>query len=364
MTSSRGLAPFAVAIVLAACSADASPSVGAPAAVPSATPSPSPPSAGPSQTGGAGPTVEASPGPLTFEQETFPVPAGSRPHDVAPATDGGVWYTAQGSGHLGWLDPDTGDVRQIPLGAGSAPHGVIVGPDGAAWVTDGGLNAIVRVDPETDEVRAYSLPASAANANLNTAAFDGDGVLWFTGQAGYYGSLDPASGRMRVFRAPRGIGPYGITATPDGDIYFSSLAGSYLGQVDTGSGEVRVIDPLTADAGLRRVWSDFSGRLWVSEWFAGQVGVYDPGDGTWREWPLPRANAQAYAVYVDESDAVWLTDFTSDAILRFDPASGDFRRFVTDDGRRADVRQLLGREGEVWGAESAADRLVVIRYSR
>ena len=31
----------------------------------------------------------------------YPVPAGSRPHDVAPARDGGVWYTAQGSGELG-----------------------------------------------------------------------------------------------------------------------------------------------------------------------------------------------------------------------------------------------------------------------
>jgi virginiamycin B lyase len=28
----------------------------------------------------------------------------------------------------------------------------------------------------------------------------------------------------------------------------------------------------------------------------------------------------------------------------------------------ANVRQLLGRPGEVWGAESAADRLIVIRY--
>jgi virginiamycin B lyase len=27
----------------------------------------------------------------------------------------------------------------------------------------------------------------------------------------------------------------------------------------------------------------------------------------------------------------------------------------------ADVRQLLGRPGEVWGAESGADRLVVVR---
>ena len=89
--------------------------------------------------------------------ETFPVPPGDHPHDVAPAADGvGVWYTGQGAGVLGLLDPESGEVERIPLGAGSAPHGVIVGPDGAAWVTDGGLNAIVRVDAETLAVDSLS----------------------------------------------------------------------------------------------------------------------------------------------------------------------------------------------------------------
>jgi len=103
---------------------------------------------------------------------------------VAPAPDGTVWYTAQRSGELGRLDPATGETHHIPLGAGSAPHGVIVGPDGAAWVTDSGLNAIVRVDPQTEAVQVFPLPDGSPNANLNTAAFDGRGVLWFTGQNG------------------------------------------------------------------------------------------------------------------------------------------------------------------------------------
>jgi streptogramin lyase len=30
--------------------------------------------------------------------------------------------------------------------------------------------------------------------NLNTAAFDASGTLWFTGQGGVYGRLDPATG--------------------------------------------------------------------------------------------------------------------------------------------------------------------------
>jgi protocatechuate 3,4-dioxygenase beta subunit len=147
--------------------------------------------------------------------QEYLVPSGSRPHDVAPAPDGSVWYTAQGSGELGRLDPNTGETRHIALGAGSAPHGVIVGPDGAPWITDGGLNAIVRVDPGTEEIQRFPLPEGSGNANLNTATFDASGVLWFTGQSGVYGHLDPELGQVEVFQAPRGRGPYGISTSPD-----------------------------------------------------------------------------------------------------------------------------------------------------
>jgi virginiamycin B lyase len=342
-------------LLLAACSAaeTLSPDVPSQRPDPTASPAVTPAASG---VGSPSPAVE----PPTFRGETYRLPGGSGPHDVAPALDGGVWYTAQASGELGWLNPRNGNVREVALGAGSAPHGVVVGPDGAPWITDSGLNAIVRVDPGTDEVTQFPLPSTAPNANLNTAAFDGDGVLWFTGQAGYYGRLDPVSGEMRVFNAPRGIGPYGITATPDGEIYYSSLAGSYLGAVDRATGDVRVIDPPTSGAGLRRAWSDSRGRIWVSEWNAGQVGRYNPANGRWKEWPLPEPGAQAYAVYVDDTDAVWLTDFTSQAIVRFDPATETFMSFPAESDP-ANVRQLLGRPGELWGAESAADQLVVIR---
>ena len=175
----------------------------------------------------------------------YPVPAGSRPHDVAPARDGGVWYTAQGSGELGWLDPKTGRTRA------AGRHG-----------------------------RA----ASSGYANLNTAVFDRRGLLWFTGQSGIYGRLDPKTGAMRVFRAPLGTGPYGITTTPKGRVFYASLAGSHIAEINVRTGKVTVIRPPTPGQGARRVWSDSKGRIWVSEWNAGQVGLYDPAAGAWREW--------------------------------------------------------------------------------
>ena len=80
-----------------------------------------------------------------------------------------------------------------------------------------------------------------ANANLNTATFDHKGVLWFTGQSGIYGRLDPASEKMEVFNAPRGVGPYGISTTPEGSVYFASLAGGYIARINLDTGNVTVL---------------------------------------------------------------------------------------------------------------------------
>jgi virginiamycin B lyase len=292
------------------------------------------------------------------EVHEFSLPGGTHPHDVAPAPDGGVWYTAQRLGALGYLDPATGRTRAILLGKGSAPHGVIVGPDGAAWVTDGGQNAILRVDPKTEEVRAFPLPIHA-DVNLNTATFDRKGRLWFTGQAGYYGRVDVSTGKVEVFDAPKGKGPYGITTTPDGAVFYASLAGSYVGRVDLDSGKATVLDPPTPRQGARRVWADSKGRVWVSEWNVGRVAAYDPVSATWREWRLPGDRPHAYGIFVDDHDKVWLSDFGGDAILRFDPETEAFTPFKLPTAD-AQVRQIMGRPGEVWMAESATDKLAVL----
>lgn len=292
------------------------------------------------------------------EPAYFDVTPNSHPHDVAaaPEPDGPVYFTAQHTGKLGILDPRTGKFEEVPLGSGSSPHGVIVGPDGAAWITDSGLNAIVRYDPRTRTVQRWPLPVDAGNTNLNTLTFDRRGNVWFTGQAGYYGRLTVASGDIKVWKAPRGRGPYGIATTPNGDVYYASLAGSHIARVDVESGEATVIEPPTARQGARRVWSDSRGNVWVSYWNTGHVGRYDPLTRTWREWKLP-GDARAYAVWVDERDKVWLTEWNSNALVRFDPQSETFESYPSNRAG-ATVRQLLGRAGEVWGAESGNDRLV------
>jgi virginiamycin B lyase len=282
-------------------------------------------------------------------------------HDVACDPSGMVWATGQRNGALVLLDPRDGSFSEVSLGSGAAPHGVIVGPDGAAWITEGGQNAIARYAPKEKAgpagVQLFKVPKDGAN--LNTAVFDKAGTLWFTGQSGVIGRLAPTSKKVEAWDAPRGYGPYGISVTPQGTVWYVSLAGSYLAELDTKSGQPRIVEPPTPQQGARRVWSDSQGRLWISEWNSGQVSVHNPADRSWKSWKLPGDRPRAYAVYVDNTDAVWLTDFAANTIVRFDPKTESFQSFPSDK-TGANVRQLHGRAGEVWGAESGTGRIVAI----
>jgi len=283
-------------------------------------------------------------------------------HDVAPAPEGGVWFTAQASGHLGWFDPKSGRTELIALGTGSSPHGVIPGPDKAAWITDSGLGAIVRVGWPDRAVRAFPLPAGAPYANLNTASFDADGDLWFTGQSGVVGRVATKSGAVTVKDAPKGRGPYGICTTPAGDVWWCSLAGSFIARIDRKTGESVVIEPPSPNQGARRVWSDSRGRIWVSEWLSGNLSVHDPASQSWRKWRLPGDAPRPYAVWVDGGDKVWVSDFGGNAMFRFDPESERFERFALPRDN-ANVRQIHGRPGEVWLPESGTEHISMIRIA-
>ena len=81
-------------------------------------------------------------------------------------------------------------------------------------------------------------------------------VHWTIGR---HGRVDPATGKVDAWRSPR-PGSYGITTTPNGDVWFASLAGDFIGKIDTATGGVTVVDPPRKGSGPRRIWSELEGQ--------------------------------------------------------------------------------------------------------
>jgi len=98
----------------------------------------------------------------------------------------------------------------------------------------------------------------------------------------------------------------------------------------------------------------------MTGWNSGDLFRYDSKAKSWACWHLPGDSPQPYAVYIDGDDAIWVSDWGANAILRFDPKTEKFESFRLPD-YYASVRQLAGRKGEVWGAESSADKLFVLK---
>jgi len=295
-----------------------------------------------------------------FKVTYYPVKAGLGNRDVAPADDGTVWFANQFSGTVGHLDPKTGHYKLFPLGAGSSPHGILMGPDGNAWVMDGGQNAIVRVNSGDHKLTVFTLPHERGDANLNTGVFDPSGALWFTGQNGFYGRLDPTTGKIQLFDAPVGEGPYGITVTPQGTVWFTSFACNYIAGIDHKTYQLTVVDlPDPHAGGARRIWSDSKGRLWLATWGTGELLRYDPADKSWVAYKLPGLGPRGYSTYVDDKDIVWVSEFMANTVLRFDPSTESFVN-IPSDKSVVQLLQMAGRPGKVWGGEQGSSRIVLI----
>src|SRR5215469_6275734 len=117
-----------------------------------------------------------------------------------------------------------------------------------------------------------------------------------------------------------------------------------------------VLDPSVPRQDARRVWSDSRGGLWITGWKTGDLFRCDSKTKTWAHWHLPGDGPQPYAVYVDETDVVWVGNWGAMRFCALIPKTEKFETFPLPD-HCAGVRQIAGRKGEVWGAESGADKL-------
>jgi virginiamycin B lyase len=82
-------------------------------------------------------------------------------------------------------------------------------------------------------------------------------MVWYTGQNGVYGRVDPATGKVDAWASPKGRGTYGITArrtatsgTPRSRAIISPRRSAPASHV---------VDPPRKGVGPRRIWSDSKG---------------------------------------------------------------------------------------------------------
>lgn len=168
--------------------------------------------------------------PKTGNVTQFPIqkvePAARGPHTPIFDQKGTLWFTIQ-SGHVGRLNPATGEMKIVPAPSGvgnTYPYGIQISSQGIPWYVDFRGNRIARIDPATMAIKEITLPNP--DARPRRIAITPDDVVWYTDFArGYLGRYDPKTGGIREFPSPGGreSQPYGI-ATIGNVIWYSESA--------------------------------------------------------------------------------------------------------------------------------------------
>ena len=126
----------------------------------------------------------------------MPDPAAKDPHTAVFDSKGTLWFTLQVANMIGRLVPSTGEIKLVTSPrTNSRPYGIKVAADGALWVSCNGANCLLRVDPDTLAIREFNLPEKTTVRRLDIAA---DGMIWYVNSSlGRLGRLDPKNGQIQ-----------------------------------------------------------------------------------------------------------------------------------------------------------------------
>ena len=260
--------------------------------------------------------------PTTHAITEFPTPtATSGPVGIVTGPDGNLWFTEEGAGKIGAINPTTHVITEfpIPTAGSAAPSGITAGPDGNLWFTDINLNSIGMINPTTHTITEFGIPTPNAYPYGITKGPDGN--LWFTEHdQGQIGMINPTTHAITEFPIPTAVsGPYGITAGSDGNLWFTDdgYYGSGPSAIGVINSTTHVITefpvtpyPIGTPDGIT---TGPDGNLWFTE-FSGALGMINPATHgiTWSVVPIPTSSAIGITAGPDGN--LWFTDSGSNAI--------------------------------------------------
>ncbi|MEO9969329.1 MAG: cytochrome C [Hyphomonadaceae bacterium] len=275
-------------------------------------------------------------GPLEVGFEAWVVPTlGQGSRDPVEGPDGRYWWVGQLGNILGWINPETGEMKEYPLPEGARPHSVNLDANGTAWYMGNGNGTIGKLDEATGEFTVYEMPDPDAR-DPHTGEFDENGILWFTLQrSNMIGRFDPASGDIDLVTLPTERSrPYGIKIDKDGSLWVACNGSNCLIHVDPETMALEEIKLPIPETTVRRLDIDEDGVIWYVNSSQGRLGRYDPASGDIREWPSPSGPAShPYALAVVDG-IVWYNEsgVRPDPLVRFDPKTETFQSWPVPSG--------------------------------
>src|SRR6266508_2541159 len=147
-------------------------------------------------------------------------------------------------------------------------------------------------------------------------------------------------------------GPHGITAGPDGALWFTEVNGNKIGRITTG-GVITQFAISAVTSGPWDITAGPDGNLWFTE-SIGAIGRITT-TGVITEFPIPTLASEPRGITTGPDGNLWFTESTANKIGRI-TTSGVVTEFSIPTGSRP-VGITAGPDGNLWFTERAANKI-------
>lgn len=283
-----------------------------------------------------------------------PIAGATNENYTAAASDGGHTLVAlvtatNGGGSVRVASSHTAVVAEPWASWNYRPGQEITqGPNGTMWTSNGSKSTISQVTLEGKETE-YKLPENSWPGGITAGP---DGNVWFTEQTGKIGKITP-SGSITEYSVPwEGTNVLaGITTGPDGNLWFTDGDRSVIGKI-TPSGTIT--DYALPEEGIpaTRIAPGPDGNLWFTVETTSKIGKITPS-GTITEYSLPAKSEPRYITAGPDGN-MWFTDFAdkigkitlTGTVSEYSVPSNSHPRSITS-----------GPDGNVWFTDEASQKL-------
>jgi streptogramin lyase len=296
----------------------------------------------------------------------------SQPSKITEGPEGDLWFTERSnlSGNRVARITPTGEVEQFSVLPDSSPQGIALGPDGNLWFTEvnnpecgneGCRSKVGRMKPNGSFVE-FTAGITPESEPWEITAGPNES-LWFTefSQVGdrtnRIGEINSMNQHVEEFELPSPDsgqqGPFGITAGPDGNVWFTELVGNRIGRV-TPSGEITEFPVPTANSEPIAITKGPDGNLWFAEKDGEKIGRINPSTHEIMEFPIPSGGGEPSAITEGPDGNLWFAEGNGD-IGRITP-TGTITQCST--GISGPIKGITAGPGNtLWFTEFDASRI-------
>jgi streptogramin lyase len=266
------------------------------------------------------------------------------------AVPGGSLLFAEGSKNAFGLRMPSGSIVSVPSLSGPAA-GVAIS-DGYGWLTEPGANRIARVDG-FGFVTEFQLPGGMSPEGITAGP---DGNVWFTekGGKGAIGMITP-TGTVTQYTAglTQNSQPTAITAGPDGNLWFTETANpGRIGRITPSGAITEYTTGLTPNSQPTAITAGSDGNVWFTETAnPGRIGRITPSGAITEYSAGLTSNRQPSGITAGPGGDLWFTEAGNPGAIGWITPQGLISQMTTPTANSQPDAITEAATGTIWFTE-------------